>query len=202
MTSATLDTRPMTRAPSRLGTILLAPMRLPVWGHALAAAASFGLFNWVQTRLDASYAASSHPVDYATGQLSFSASQVESWYAAMQDSGTLGVYWQTQFIDFGFIAAVMAMGLLVGTLAARLARPGSWARLMGLAAAAMAIAGAGFDAVENLLSFVMLTTPQAIPQSLAVIYSSAAAVKFALLVMAVLTFFATLPLATWSRLRG
>jgi hypothetical protein len=49
------------------------------------------------------------------------------------------------------------------------------------------MAGAGFDAVENLLSFVMLSRPDQIPKALALAYSAAAAVKFALLTLAMLT---------------
>ena len=58
-----------------------------------------------QTVLDSSYARSGYPVPYYEGQLSFSASKLEGWYATMEQHGTLGVYWQTQLLDFAFIAA-------------------------------------------------------------------------------------------------
>jgi len=45
----------------------------------------------------------------------------------MIEAGILQIYGQTQFIDFGFIAAVIAVSVLFGTLAARLA-----ARISGL----------------------------------------------------------------------
>lgn len=154
---------------------------LPRWAHGAATLAAFGLFQAAKARLDASYAASGHPVDYATGQLSFDATTIEGNYRVMQDSGTLGVYWQTQMIDFGFIASVMLLALFLGTL---LARMGGWARGLGLAAAVLGLAGGALDAVENLLSFWMLARPEAIPQALALAYSSAAAVKFALLTAA------------------
>lgn len=152
--------------------------------HATATAAAFGAFQLVKSRLDASYAASGHPVDYATGQLAFDAEKIEGYYRVMQAAGTLDVYWRTQMIDFGFIAAVMVLALLLGTLVARLGGAGSWGRRLGVWAALAGMAGAGMDAVENLLSFAMLAQPQAISQALAMTYSSAAAVKFALLTLA------------------
>lgn len=68
-------------------------------------------------------------MDYATGQLAFDATRIEGYYATMQAAGTLEVYWRTQILDFGFIASVMALGLLLGTLAAL---PfGLWSRARG-----------------------------------------------------------------------
>ena len=169
---------------------------LPLWTHGAVTLATFGLFQAAKARLDASYAASGHPVDYATGQLSFDATTIEGYYRVMQDSGTLGVYWQTQRIDFGSIASVMLLALILGTL---LARMGGWARGLGLAAAVLGLAGGALDAVENLLSFWMLARPEAIPQALAVAYSSAAAVKFALLTAAMAAALAALVAAAVRR---
>lgn len=164
--------------------------RLPLSAHVAAAILAFGGFQWVKGRLDTSYAASGHPVDFATGQLAFDARLIEGYYAHMIEAGTLQVYWQTQFIDFGFIAAVMAVAMLFGTLAARFGgrvnRLGVWGWHLGLAAAIIGVSGAVFDALENLLSFLMLASPQAIPQPLALAYSTAAAVKFALLTTAMI----------------
>lgn len=162
--------------------------RLPLLVHVIAAGAAFGLFHWVKAWLDASYEASRHPVDYATGQLAFDAGVIEGYYAHMVEAGTLDIYWRTQFIDFGFIAAVMAVSVLFGTLAARLGGRvngiGVWGWRLGLAAAVLGVAGASFDILENLLSFVMLARADAIPQPLAIAYSTAAAIKFALLTAA------------------
>lgn len=162
--------------------------RMPLVAHLAASTLAFAGFQWIKARLDASYAASRHPVDYATGQLAFDAQVIEGYYAHMRDAGTLPIYWQTQFIDFGFIAAVMAVAVFLGLLAARLGgkinRAGDWGWRLGVAAAILGVAGAGFDALENLLSFGMLTRPEAIPQILALAYSGAAAVKFALLTAA------------------
>lgn len=176
-------------------------MTLPIWAHAGATVAALGVFQWVKGRLDASYAVSGHPVDYATGQLAFDADTIEGYYLAMQSNGGLDVYWTTQTIDFAFIASVMAVGLTLGTLVARLGRPGSWGRKLGLVAVGFAVAGAGMDAVENLLSFVMLLDPAQIMQPLAVIYSGSAAAKFALLTLAMAAVVLSLVCGALSRLR-
>ena len=142
---------------NRVFSVLL---RWPLAAHLGATMLAFGGLQWVKSRLDASYAASGHPADYATGQLAFDARIIESYYARMIEAGTLPVYLQTQFIDFGFIAAMVALSVLLGTLAARLGarinRLGAWGWWMGLAATMLGAAGAGFDVLENLLSFVML----------------------------------------------
>jgi len=52
---------------------LTAPRRLLLWAHGFATIAAFGMFQAAKSALDASYAASGHPVDYATGQTSFDA---------------------------------------------------------------------------------------------------------------------------------
>ena len=165
-------------------------LSLPV--HLVAAGAAFAAFQAIKVRLDASYAASQHPVDYATGQLAFDAEVIEGYYAHMTGVGTLDIYWQTQILDFAFIAAVMVLSALLGTLAARLGgrinRLGTWGWRLGVAAALAGVSGALFDALENLLSFAMLARPEAIAPALALAYSSAAAAKFALLTAAMAAF--------------
>lgn len=157
------------------------PFKLPVWAHIVAAVAVFAGFQGIKGLLDASYAASGFPVDYATGQLSFSAEKVMGYYAHMQSLGTLPIYWRTQFIDFGFMAMVAAVALMLGTLVARMAGAGTWGYWAGLWAARLGIAGALMDACENLASFVMLANPADVPQGVALVYSSFAAAKFALM---------------------
>ena len=72
---------------------------LPIWMHIGAAVATVFSFNWVKARLDASYAASQHPVDYATGQTSFNGETIKGYYAQMLETGTLDIYRMTQLID-------------------------------------------------------------------------------------------------------
>ena len=123
-------------------------------------------------------------MDYFTGQTRFSGETVKGYYATMQEAGTLDVYWQTQLIDFGFIAAIFSMGLFFCTLLSRLGREGSWARTLGLLAGLSAMAGACCDALENLVSFVMLSAPQDFPNWIALPYSGFAALKFGLITLA------------------
>src|SRR5690348_14502156 len=71
----------------------------------VATTAGFAAQRLTQTILDGFYARSGYPVAYYEGQLSFSAAKLSGWYSSMQRAGTLDVYWQTQFVDFAFIAA-------------------------------------------------------------------------------------------------
>ncbi|KEJ91091.1 hypothetical protein [Sulfitobacter donghicola] len=159
---------------------------LPLIAHIAAAGVSFAGFQWVKARLDASYAASLHPVDYMTGQTSFSGETIKGYYSEMIETGTLGVYFQTQLIDFGFILAMMCMGLTIGTLVARASREGSWGRKLGLFAGMAVFFGALCDAVENGISFVMLANPTGFADWLALPYSGFATVKFALITLGML----------------
>lgn len=174
---------------------------LPVTVHAGLMLAAFAAFQAVKARLDASYAASGHPVNYATGQLAFDAEVIAGYYAAMQAGGTLDIYRQTQMIDFGFIASMMVLGALLGTLVARLGPDRSLGRRLGMAAAGLTLAGAGFDVAENLLSFALLRDPANLPQGLALAYSSAAAAKFALLTLAMLAVVASIVAGSVARMR-
>lgn len=164
---------------------------LPMAAHIGVSVLAFVGFNMVKSRLDASYAASGHPVDYATGQLAFDASVIEGYYGVMQEAGTLDIYLRTQIIDFGFIAAIMVLSVTLGTLAARLNAPG-WGRRLGFWAAGAGVIGATFDALENLVSFVMLARPDSIAQPVALIYSSFAAAKFTMLTLAMALLFSSL----------
>lgn len=160
--------------------------QMPLMAHGAATAVTFGAFLAVKNKLDALYAASRHPVDYATGQTTFDAERIKGFYAHIQQLETLDVYIQTQQFDFLFILCVAALGLTLGTLVARMSAPGTWGRRLGFAAAGLALAGATMDALENLTSFVMLADPQGFALWLALPYSGFAAIKFALLALAML----------------
>ena len=163
---------------ARLATTM---MTLPAWAHVAVTMAAFGGFSMVKSHLDAAYSASKYPVDYATGQLAFDADRLAAYYGVMQEAGTLSLYWRAQFIDFGFIASMILLGLTLGSLVARVGRSGSLGRKIGLAAVVFAITGASFDIIENLLSFVLLSDPQNLSNAVVFAYSSTAAVKFAAL---------------------
>lgn len=176
-------------------------MQANAFAHAGALALTFGGFQWVKGKLDASYAASNHPVDYATGQTAFSGPVTKGYYAYMQEAGTLDIYWQTQLIDFGFIAAMFALGLLLSTMVGRFAPEGSWGRKAALLAGLMVMSGALCDACENLISFVMLANPQGFADWIALPYSAFAAVKFALIAGGMLTLILALLLTAVAAVR-
>lgn len=165
---------------------------LPIWVHAAGSVGAIAYFQWVKGILDANYAASGHPVDYATGQTTFDAGMVKGYYALMQEAGTLGVYVRTQVIDYGFILAMICMALLVFTLVARLGLEGSWGRRLGLLAAVAVIAGAVCDAIENGISFVMLANPTEFADWLVIPYSGFASIKFVLIALGMLLLIASL----------
>ena len=152
---------------------------LPLWIHAAATVATVAAFEWTRGWHEASYAASRHPVDFATGQTAFSGEKIKTYFAHMQKAGTLDVYWTTQVIDYGFILAIAGMGLFVCTFVARFSRGGSWGRRLGLLAGAAVVLGAACDAIENVWSFVMLADPAGFADWLAVPYSAFASLKFA-----------------------
>lgn len=154
---------------------------LSVRRHGLLAIAAVLLLGVVNVFLDASYAASNHPVAYAEGQTTFSGPEIKGFYAVMEEAGTLDRYWQTQFIDFGFIAMMIVVGVALGHLFARLNRPGSLPARLGRMAALLIPFGAVFDVIENLVSFVLLADPQGFPDWLAIPYSTAAVIKFLLI---------------------
>lgn len=154
--------------------------------HTVLTAAVFVGFNVVKNELDASYAASNHPVDYATGQTTFSGEAIKGFYAHMQELGTLDIYVKTQIIDFGFIAMMMLMGLFIGALVSRVGPDGGYGRRIGKLAGLSVICGAVFDIIENLFSFVMLANPTNFADFIALPYSASAVFKFALIALGLL----------------
>jgi len=128
--------------------------------------------------LEKSYAASLFPVSYFEAQTSFDAQSIKMWYNAMIQKGSLNIYLQTQFIDFGFIAAVCIMGLCLWTFVANLHHSGSRFHTYGKKLAyALPLAGL-FDVLENGVSFFMIADPSGFPSYLVYIYSGFATIKF------------------------
>ena len=156
---------------------------MPALVHLGMIGAAYVGFILIKGRLDSSYEASGHPVDYATGQTSFSAEIIEGYYAAMQAQGTLDVYVKTQVIDFGFIAMIVLLAVLIGSLVMRV-NSGNWGKRIGLGGMIAGVAGAAADTVENLISFWMLAQPDDISNPVAMVYSTFAVMKFGLLTLA------------------
>ncbi len=144
-----------------------------------ATVAGFAAQRVSQAVLDGFYARSGYPVPYYVGQLSFSAEKLSGWYTSMRQAGTLGIYWQTQFVDFAFVAATALLFTAALALVARAFPAGTRGRRIASGAVVLGPLGPLFDVVENLLSFAMLPDPGSINPVVAVLYSTAAAVKFA-----------------------
>ena len=153
--------------------------RLPLYGHGILAVLAFALTRVTNIILDTSYAASQYPVPFYVGQTAFSGEKIKAYFAYMLEQDTLGIYWRTQFIDFSFIAATFISGLIISFFLARLHPKTSWLYKLSLMAAVIIPLGAVFDALENLVSFVMLSQPTSFPNWLALVYSSFAVLKFA-----------------------
>ncbi len=158
----------------RTGAAALVAITLVALGAHLAATA------W----LNASYAASGFPVPYHVAQLSFSAEKLQGWYGELLQLGTLGDYVRTQFVDFAFIASVAWLHPAVLLLIGRAFAPQGRARRLMVAAAVLSLIAPAADAAENLVSFVMLAQPQSFAPWLAWVYSSLAAIKFAMFMFA------------------
>lgn len=173
---------------------------VPLWLHTGAAVATIFCFGWIKARLDASYAASKHPVGYATAQLAFDGETTKGYYAQMLEKGTLDIYRTTQFMDFGLILAMICIGIFVCTLIDRASRAGSLGRLTGLIACGCVIAASVSDATENGLSFIMLANPTNFDNWLAIAYSAFASIKFSFLALAMLSLIASVALAIFGRL--
>lgn len=138
-------------------------------------------FNTFATQiLNASYAKSLFPVPYFEAQLSFDAAKLKAWYAYLVDHGTLGTYVQTQHIDFVFIVSVLMLHGLALLLISRLFDEGSRLRRWMVVAALLSVLAPLFDALENLVSYVMLANPTDFAEGWAMVYSSFAASKFAM----------------------
>ncbi len=154
-------------------------VRLPLYAHGILAVLAFVLTRVTNIILDTSYAASQYPVPFFVGQTAFSGEKLKAYFAYMLERDTLGIYWRTQFIDFSFIAATFIVGLIISLFLARLHLKSSWLYKLSLMAVVIVPLGAVFDALENLVSFVMLSQPTSFPNWLALVYSSFAVLKFA-----------------------
>ena len=166
--------------------------------HIAATVAAFFALGVANTIINALYAASKFPVPFAKGQTSFSGSQVKKWYAVMSAEGTLDIYFSTQLFDFVFMVAMASFGLLAGSLIVRLSEGEGVLRKItrgfGRFTRVALPVGAGFDAVENVFSFIMLSRPESFSDFWAVLQSSFAVAKFILQVPGIIVFVISLAL--------
>lgn len=156
------------------------------------------LFNfWATDLLNASYASSGFPVPYWQAQLSFDANKLKGWYQILIERGTLDRYIQTQHIDFVFIASVLILHIVVLLAISRALPANSGLRRAMIIAAMLSAIAPIADALENGISYIMLANPADFAEGLAWIYSSLAAVKFAMFTVAYLAAILGLVCAAW-----
>lgn len=146
--------------------------------QGIIAIACLGLYFLSSFFLEKSYAASKFPVPYFQQQTSFDAVSMKEWYSFMIQENTFNIYLRTQFIDFIFIAAVIAAGFSLWTFISSLHKKGSFFQRIGYKMAfALPLAGA-FDVLENLVSFFMIANPTDFSDAWIIPYSSFAVLKF------------------------
>ncbi len=153
--------------------------------------------------LNASYISSMFPVPYYEAQLSFDHLKLKAWYAVLISKGTLANYVQTQHIDFIFIVSVLLLHFFALLFVAKLIPSKvKWHRFALMAALLSTIAPLS-DALENVLSYLMLLNPLNFSSYLALLYSSFAAIKFAFFVFAYACVIAGLAVALycWAKKR-
>jgi hypothetical protein len=156
------------------------------------------VFNlWATELLNTSYATSGFPVPYWQAQLSFDANKLKGWYQVLLERGTLDLYVQTQHIDFVFIVSVLILHVVVLLAISRALPENSGLRRAMIIAAMLSAIAPIADALENGVSFVMLANPTDFAEGLAWIYSSLAAVKFAMFTFAYLAAILGLVCAAW-----
>ena len=133
------------------------------------------------------------------GQLAFDAAQTRGWYGALIQQGTLNIYWRTQWVDFIFIAGLLATLFILHLMIAKARRnePG-WQRLaLWLAVLGPAIATA--DIWENLVTLMMLGAPASFPSWLATLASTLSAVKWGWAVIGTSLVVVQLSALAWQR---
>ena len=125
------------------------------------------------------YAASQFPVPYFEAQLSISSEKIKGWYSFLVENNTMDKYLFTQHFDFFFIVSVFVLHLSVLLLLSRLFAKASKMRKVMIVAALISIIAPLADALENLVSYVMIANHEGFADGLAIVYSSLAAIKFA-----------------------
>lgn len=165
---------------------------------AAAVAALAGGLTWATSL----YVKSGFAPRLIEGQLAFDAERTRGWYAALVERGTLDIYRQTQWVDFIFIAGLLATLFVLHLLIAKARRDApAWQGLaLWLAILGPAIATA--DIWENLVTLTMLGAPTAFPASLALLASTLSAVKWSWSVIGTSMVVVQLVALAWHRIGG
>ena len=150
-----------------------------IWFVLGAAFVAFALnyMGW----LEGQYNATGFPVTFVESQTTFNADTSKGYYAVLQEKGTLDDYIRVQILDYALIVSFIGSLFCMGASAARLltmAFGAKWLTNITLFMMWMLPLGGVFDAIENAISFVMLSDPQGFADWLVYPYSSFAVAKF------------------------
>lgn len=150
------------------------------WGLAIVFVAVFQL---TQRWLDSLYTLSRFPVPYYIGQTTFDAARVKSYYAVLIEQGTLDRYVWVQIADYGYMATVFAAFVTLMIAVYRSLPSNHWLKAIAFSMIFIAPMAPVFDALENLVSFVMLSNPTGFSDWLVHPYSALACAKFAVYIV-------------------
>lgn len=145
------------------------------------------------------YAKSGFVPPLVEGQLAFDAARTRGWCGELLERGTVDVYRHAQWVDFIFIAGLLATLFVLHLMLAKAHRdrPG-WQRLtLWLAIPRPAIASA--DIWENLVTLTMLRAPTSFPAWLAILASTLSAVQWCWSVIGTSLVAVQLPAVAWHR---
>lgn len=119
-------------------------------------------------------------------QLSFSGAFLKAQYATIIGAGGLEYYRIGQILDYGFMVSYSLLIFSLGLPIARKFAEGSIWRKLGFIFAIAGPIAACFDATENAFILLTLTDPSGFPDWWALAHSSAALIKWILLLIAII----------------
>lgn len=126
----------------------------------------------------AAFAEARYPVTSFAAQFSFSGPTVKSYYAVLQQQGTLEYYARAQWLDFVFIAGLAGTVFFVSIIFTRIQPPHSTMRHLNLYALPFVMLSPLADALENVLILTTLAYPTTFPDWMAVAGSSLDVLKY------------------------
>lgn len=169
------------------------------WANlSLALAASFLLGAVGLTWATALYVRSGFPPALIEGQLAFDPDAYRAWYAVLIEKGTLPIYIHTQFVDYLFIAGLLATLFFVHLMIAK-AQPNPRWRALALTLAVLGPTIAASDAIENTVTLTMLANPTDFAPGLAYLACSLSALKWGWALIGCTLIVVQLVALAWSR---
>lgn len=118
-----------------------------------------------------------YPVSLIEGQLAFSGTMMKAHHQTLIAQGTMDIYRNVQYLDFGlmlFTGLFLALSVLLVTTGHQTHT--IWRRF-GVIGAIIIFVPSIMDAIENCFLLIMLSNPLSFPNWLAIVYSSAALAK-------------------------